>query len=128
MQGVRAADTAPQRSLRVFLASHRAVLVILDGAARGMELELDRPRVTLGRGPGVDFAFDDARMSRVHAALEFSGAGFRIRDLASRHGTQVDDVHVGLADLKGGEHIQAGRLAFQFQIDSRPRPSACAER
>jgi len=113
--------------LREFLARHRAVLVILGGAARGMELEIDRARVTLGRGPGVDFAFDDATMSREHAALEFVGGGFRIRDLASTNGTQVNDVHVALLDLKGGEHIQAGDHTFQFQVDSRPGPNA-AER
>jgi pSer/pThr/pTyr-binding forkhead associated (FHA) protein len=126
MEQARAAVGSGQGSLRDFLARHRAVLVILGGAARGMELELDRPRVTLGRGPGVDFAFDDARMSREHAAIEFCDAGFRIRDLASTRGTQVDDVHVALLDLKGGERIQTGRLEFQFQIDSRPGPRPLA--
>ena len=109
-------------SLREFLARHRAVLVILSGAARGMELELDRARITFGRGPGVDFAFEDATMSREHAALEFVGSGFRIRDLASNNGTQVNDANIAMLDLKGGEHITAGDHIFQFQVDSRPGP------
>lgn len=113
-----------QTSLRDFLARHRAVLVILNGAARGMELELDRARVTLGRGPGVDFAFEDATMSREHAALEFVGGGFRIRDLASTNGTQVNDANIAMLDLKGGEHIMAGDHLFEFQVDSRPGPGS----
>ena len=109
-----------QADLREFLARHRAVLVILNGAARGMELEIDRARVTFGRGPGVDFAFEDATMSREHAALEFVAGGFRIRDLASTNGTQVNDANIAMLDLKGGEHITAGDHTFQFQIDDRP--------
>ena len=113
-----------QGSLREFLARHRAVLVLLNGAARGMELELDRARITFGRGPGVDFAFEDATMSREHAALEFVGSGFRIRDLASTNGTQVNDVNIAMLDLKGGEHIAAGDHLFEFQVDSRSGPSS----
>jgi pSer/pThr/pTyr-binding forkhead associated (FHA) protein len=113
-----------QASLREFLSRHRAVLVILNGAARGMELEIDRARVTLGRGPGVDFAFDDATMSREHAALEFVGGGFRIRDLGSTNGTQVNDANIAMFDLKGGEHIEVGDHFFEFQVDSRPGPQA----
>ena len=105
--------------LREFLARHRAVLVILSGAARGMELELDRARITFGRGPGVDFAFEDATMSREHAALEFVGEGFRIRDLGSTNGTQVNDVNIAMLDLKGGEQIEAGDHIFQFQVDPK---------
>ena len=55
---------------RGFLASHRAAIVTLSGATAGNEYELERDRTVIGRGPGVDIAFDDQTMSREHAAFE----------------------------------------------------------
>ena len=44
---------------RGLLESHRAVIVTLAGTTAGNEYELKQDRTTVGRGPGVDLAFDD---------------------------------------------------------------------
>jgi len=55
---------------RVFLASHRAALFVVEGPSAGAEYEILEGGVTVGRGPGVDIALPDRAMSKVHAAFE----------------------------------------------------------
>ena len=76
----RRLETTPrEESFSDFLANQHAAVVVLSGNAAGNEFTLDQPKVSLGRGPGVDLAFDDAAMSREHVVFEFSAGGFRIR-------------------------------------------------
>ena len=98
-----------------------ASLVIVAGGAEGDEVTLDRPCVTLGRGPGVDSAFPDDAMSREHAAVEFSEEGFRVRDLGSTNGTMLNGSTVGAADLAHGDRIQVGQHVFQLVLEKRER-------
>lgn len=107
--------------LAEFLSSREASLVILAGGARGMEHRLDQSRVRLGRGPGVDLAFDDDQMSREHAVLEFANGRFRIRDAESTNGTLVNGTEIETADLKHGDRIQIGHHVFGFILEDRQR-------
>ena len=102
-----------------FLARYQPSLVILSGTAKGTEYPLDSARVTIGRGPGVDLAFDDEAMSREHVAVEFSSDGFRMRDLSSTNGTFLNGGEVKLAELKHGDKFQAGEHQFQLVIEER---------
>ena len=77
-----------------FLATHSAAIVFAAGPLGGSELPLEKERVTLGRGAGVDVMLDDASVSHQHAALELAGAGFRIRDLGSTNGVRVNGSRV----------------------------------
>ena len=114
-------------SFAEFLERHQAAIVIMAGGAKGMEYKLDQVRVTMGRGPGVDLAFDDEAMSREHAAIEFTRDGFRIRDLASTNGVYVNDSHVALTELKNGDRFQLGDHVFTFVLEERQRqPKAYA--
>lgn len=102
-------------------ARWRAVLVVLAGGAEGTEHPVEAAVVTLGRGPGVDVAFDDASMSREHAALEFASEGFRVRDLGSMNGTLLNGGEVLAAELKNGDRVQLGEHVLQFVLEERPR-------
>ena len=102
-----------------FLACHRAAIVVLSGEAPGNEFEIDHPKISLGRGPGVDLAFEDSAMSREHAVFEFSDGGFRIRDLGSTNGTQVNDAKVQSKNLDHGDRIRIGDHVFQFLLEKR---------
>lgn len=102
-----------------FIDVNRVALVVLSGEAAGSEFILDQPKVCLGRGPDVDLAFDDSAMSREHAILEFSGSGFRIRDLGSTNGTQVNDEITKAADLEHGDRIRIGELVVQFILEKQ---------
>ena len=104
-----------------YLKLWRAIIVSLSGDQAGTEYELDRPCVTMGRGPDTDLSFDDEAMSREHAVLEFDGGGFRIRDLGSMNGLLLNGSETRVGELKNGDRFELGEHAFQFLLDRRPR-------
>ena len=109
---------------RVFLASHRAVLVVIEGPAAGNEYEIGENGATVGRGPGVDISLQDPSMSKVHAAFEPAAGGVRVRDMGSTNGIAVNGSAVAAADLKHGDRIEIGGHVLQFVVeDSRKVPT-----
>ena len=110
-----------------FLTRYQPSIVILSGTAKGTEFCVDHARVTLGRGPGVDLAFDDDTMSRVHCALEFARKGFLLRDLDSTNGTLLNGGAVTASEIKHGDKFQIGDQVFQFVIEERQRPTPTYE-
>ena len=114
----RGAPSGPRgasfEDLGSFLEQFHSSLIILSGLARGMEIPLDQARMTLGRGPGVDVAFDDPSLSRVHAAIEFTGSGFRVRDLGSTAGVRVNGESLLTTSLANGDQLQLGDQRIEF--------------
>ncbi len=102
-----------------FLRKFQASLVRLAGGPKGTEYAIDREQVTLGRGPGVDLAFDDSAMSSQHAAVEFRSGGFQLRDLGSTNGTLLNGDAVQVGKLKHGDRFQLGEHLFQLVIEER---------
>ena len=108
-----------QSGFEAFLAHYQAKLVVVSGGATGVELSLDRERLTVGRGPGVDLAFQDTAMSRQHAALEFTQDGFRIQDLGSTNGILLGGKSVQAGELRSGDRFEIGAHTFQLVIEER---------
>lgn len=102
---------------RVFLASHRATLVVIEGHGAGNEYEIRENGVTVGRGPGVDVTLQDSSMSKVHAAFEPAEGGVRVRDMGSTNGIAVNGAPVQAAHLKHGDRIEIGSHVLQFVIE-----------
>jgi len=115
----RKLETHEDRRTAEFLAKHDVAIVFAAGPLGGTEIALEKDRVTLGRGPGVDVLLDDAAVSQRHAALELAGAGFRIRDLGSTNGVRVNGSRVAEADLKHGDRLEIGSLAFRYVVEAR---------
>ena len=115
--------SAPEREdgFDAFLAEFRAAIVVVEGPASGMEYAVERPRVSLGRGPGADLAFADPSMSKVHAEVEWSGGRLRLRDLGSMNGMRVNGAAVQVADLKHGDRFELGEHAFRLVLEQRRR-------
>jgi pSer/pThr/pTyr-binding forkhead associated (FHA) protein len=113
----RSAAGAPP--LQEFLDRYAATVMLVSGPGAGAGFAIDRERVIVGRGPGVDKAFDDPDMSRQHAAIEFSGAGFRIRDLGSTNGTRLNGAAVQSAELRHGDRFEIGGRSFVLAIEER---------
>lgn len=97
------------------------MLVVLRGAAQGMEFPLERERVVLGRGPGVDLAFEDAALSRLHVAFEFRKDAFELLDLGSTNGTRVNGAPFQRGELKHGDRIEVGEHQLQYVLEARER-------
>jgi pSer/pThr/pTyr-binding forkhead associated (FHA) protein len=94
-------------------------LVAIAGPASGTSYAVNRERTVLGRGPGVDHAFDDRAMSRQHAVLEAPGATLTVRDLGSTNGISVNGTTVKSAELHHGDRLQLGTWAFQVLVEAR---------
>jgi pSer/pThr/pTyr-binding forkhead associated (FHA) protein len=102
-----------------FLQKFRASLIAVAGGSEGTEIVIDQRRMTLGRGPGVDLAFENASMSRQHAVIEFAEDGFRINDLDSTNGLEVNGKRVRGAKLRHGDRFVLGNQTFQILIEER---------
>ncbi len=102
-----------------FLATHSAAIVFASGPLGGSEVALEKDRLTVGRGTGVDVSLDDESVSNQHAALELAGSGFRIRDLGSTNGVRVNGCPVVAWDLKHGDRLQIGSLLFRYRVEAR---------
>jgi pSer/pThr/pTyr-binding forkhead associated (FHA) protein len=56
--------------------------------------------------------------------FEFSDGGFRIRDLGSMNGTQVNGAVIKARDLDHGDRLRIGEHSFQFILEKRePEPN-----
>src|SRR5579859_7906044 len=69
---------------------------------------LTRFPFTLGRSAACDLCIANAQVSRQHAAIEQGGEGLCLRDLGSRHGTQLNGRPVTSAKLQPGDRITLG--------------------
>jgi pSer/pThr/pTyr-binding forkhead associated (FHA) protein len=96
-------------------------VVILSGRLQGTDYAIERARTVIGRGPGVDLAFDDETLSRQHASIEFADGGLRLRDLGSLNGVCINSGAVKSGELKHGDRFQLGDLAFQLILEKRLR-------
>jgi len=105
--------------LAEFFEAHSVKVVAVEGPNAGAEFEIRNGRVTLGRGPGVDVAVADPAMSRQHAAIDHTAEGFRIQDLGSTNGLQIDDEPVQAAELEDGSRFKLGAHVFQLVIEER---------
>ena len=112
-----AAAGAPR--LQDFLDRYAAKITVVSGPGAGTGFTIDRERIIVGRGPGVDRAFDDSAMSRQHAAIEFCGTGFRLRDLGSTNGTTLNGAAVLSAELRHGDRFQIGSRQFLIALEAR---------
>jgi len=115
----RSAAGAPH--MKEFLDRFVARVMLVSGQGAGAGFAIDRERVIVGRGPGVDEAFDDPAMSRQHAAIEFCGTGFRLRDLGSTNGTLLNGEAVQSAELRHGDRFEIGGRRFMLAIEERER-------
>jgi pSer/pThr/pTyr-binding forkhead associated (FHA) protein len=117
----RRLDKAEQdeRSFEEFAQRWQASLTVVSGGAEGSEYVLDRPHSSIGRGSECDLVFDDSTMSREHAAVEFTGVGYRLRDLGSMNGILLNGSEVKVGDLKSGDRFQVGKHGFHFLLEKR---------
>ena len=104
--------------LDTFLERFDATLVVERGTIAGDEHLLDRPKLVLGRGDGVDVRFEDSEMSAQHAMIEFTGEGFRVCDLGSTNGTRVNGLPVKARELETGDRVEMGQHVLRFRLEA----------
>jgi pSer/pThr/pTyr-binding forkhead associated (FHA) protein len=71
--------------------------------------------VAIGRAPSNDVVIDDPTVSAEHALLTKSPTGYRLKDLSSTNGTQINGISVTDAELKDGAEVRFGYVTGIFQ-------------
>jgi pSer/pThr/pTyr-binding forkhead associated (FHA) protein len=70
--------------------------------------------ITIGRVPLNHIVIDNPTVSAQHALLAKIGDSYRLKDLHSTNGTQVNDVSITDAQLKDGDKIRFGAVVGVF--------------
>jgi RsiW-degrading membrane proteinase PrsW (M82 family) len=78
---------------------------------------LARPSIQIGRMAGNDVVLGDPLVSRHHAVIRWTSAGYEIEDLGSANGTTVQGQRItGRIPLAPGQTIQIGTTDLIFSI------------
>jgi len=87
-----------------------------------------RERITIGRLSGNDLVLADDTLSRNHAVITLSAAGYVLTDLQSRNGTHVaGQLLSSPVTLRDGQRIRLGTVELRFRCLRRmplPDPGA----
>lgn len=98
-----------------------AQLTVLIGVQLGHVFSLSLPVVTLGRTDEADIRLRHSSVSRAHARIHKTDAGYELEDLGSSNGTLVNGRPLrGRCTLRSGDRIRVGpRVLLQFAIVDR---------
>lgn len=96
------------------------------GEHEGVCLPLGNQRVTLGRQPKNDLAFEDINVSGVHLEIVREGQQHVLRDLGSTNGTLLDGRKVSEVMLSSGDRVRIGGSEFIYQDLRKGEPDSAA--
>jgi pSer/pThr/pTyr-binding forkhead associated (FHA) protein len=76
--------------------------------------QLNKDVITIGRAPLNHIVIDQPTVSAQHAILARFGDSYRLEDLSSTNGTQINGVRVNIAEVKDGDKILFGSVIAVF--------------
>ena len=96
-----------------------AKLIISDGKGGERVHEITDDVTTFGRSSINIIQVKDEQSSRQHCRIEKAGDGYRLVDLGSRNGTDVNGVKVSGQTLKLGDTITIGdyKIVFDEKVE-----------
>jgi putative nucleotidyltransferase with HDIG domain len=86
---------------------------IMNGLFQGQKSGFTR-WVTVGRGKANSLRLMDPKVSRIHAKIETTKEGFRIKDVNSKNGVFVNDARISSQLLKSGDTVRIGLTDLRF--------------
>jgi signal transduction histidine kinase len=78
------------------------------------EIYIEKPEITIGRSRHNDLYLEDPSVSRVHARIRTTAAGYFIEDNGSLHGTHVNGRPITSHRLDDNDLIDVGIYQFRF--------------
>ncbi|WP_169748302.1 FHA domain-containing protein [Xenophilus azovorans] len=81
-------------------------------------IELDRPRMTIGRAHSSDLPLDAPLVSRVHALISLRDEGVYLSDLDSSNGTHVNGRRIERCQLHHRDVIRVGDVDMRYLDES----------
>ena len=93
-----------------------ASLTVLKGPQVGVRIDLSESLGTMmvGRSPRCEVFLNDMTVSREHASIESTDAGWQITDQNSYNGTWINNTNITSTILKNGDIIQIGAFCLRF--------------
>ena len=79
--------------------------------------QLSSDVITIGRASLNHIVIDQPTVSAQHALLARFGDSYRLEDLNSTNGTQINGVRVNVAEVKDGDKIRFGSVVAVFLRD-----------
>jgi pSer/pThr/pTyr-binding forkhead associated (FHA) protein len=101
------------------LPKDQGILIALSGPSISSRFLLDSQSVKIGRDLNNEICFDDITVSRSHALIEKSEAGYTIKDLGSLNGTYLNAVAIKNSSLVAGDEIQIGKYHLTLFIGEK---------
>ncbi|MGC2272435.1 MAG: sigma 54-interacting transcriptional regulator, partial [Candidatus Sulfotelmatobacter sp.] len=95
----------------------RPRLLVLSGPLRGATIPLPEGEITIGREASNSIAITDPSVSRRHCLVSSRDGRFRVQDLDSDNGTQVNGAGIEEQWLQHGDEIATGDSCFLFLIE-----------
>ena len=90
-------------------------LQVVAGPSKGLEYQMSKPRVVLGRAE-ADVEINDLEVSRWHCALEVKQSVVRLRDLDSTNGTYLNEERIRAAELRNLSEFRIGSSIVRLLI------------
>ena len=90
------------------------LLVVTRGPNAGSRLKVTKAVTTVGRHPASDIFLDDITVSRRHAEILKTSAGFMVKDVGSLNGTYLNRERVEEGRLRTGDELQVGKFKLAF--------------
>lgn len=105
-----------------------ARLIILARRNSVRQVNIAAQITTIGRSGSNNVCIDSERVSRHHAAIQWTGDRFLLTDMGSRNGTFVNNEKVRARALRNGDAIVIGDCQLRFLYSSVEPPEAEALR
>ena len=99
------------------------ISVTLEGAIL-QEIQISKPKVTIGRRPNNDVVLNHLAISGNHAVIETQMNDCYLEDLNSTNGTQVNGQPIKRHFLQNGDVISLAKYLIKFEADSKLKGSA----
>jgi pSer/pThr/pTyr-binding forkhead associated (FHA) protein len=98
----------------------RIKVPVIAGPSQGMEFELSRPLITIGRlGGAADIKINDPTVSGLHCAIEVRRDAIFLHDLRSRNGTYLNESRVVAVRLEEMSKFRIGSSLLQIVVLSK---------
>ena len=108
-------DSRPEHNPQTAANDPSFVLAIGEAGKEKKAFPLGQTSVRIGRGSDNDIVLRDPSVSHHHAVLERQPKGFRLRDLNSTNGTQVDGRRIDTIEVAVGAKIKIGKTMLQLR-------------
>ncbi len=106
----------------------RITITVPEKNAQPYRFQLDRQKVSLGRGSDNDIAIESGSVSVHHAEMRRVEGGYELHDAGSTNGIKLDGVRYEVISLRSGATVKIGDVSFDFQLNDEESEALAREK